>query len=326
MADSRHPPKFFITHSFKDKEFARRLADDLRAHGLDGFIDLYSLKPGKPIAKQISHGLEKCDVYVPVLSCDSLASPWCQEEIYAAIALSNERRRAGRPDIMPILVEDCEDKIPLFLRSRLYINFAGRYEEALQELLQQGFGVPPKPPPPSAPKPLPEAEKSSVQAQATPLQVVPPTSRRWVSPNISRPVTLLIAFLLLVVVGVFAFLLRSPSQEPSPVSPDIVQAFVVTRGTDSVETIQPGATITATVDQILHLKLAISPTEQKQVEGLSFIWLLCSRGKDPIAFRIGDPTMLYVVPRDLDSDCLTVNVEKGGALLQTERIFINIER
>jgi hypothetical protein len=49
-------PKFFITHSWKDIDFAKRLCDDLRANGLGGFFDAYSVKPGDIISAEITHG------------------------------------------------------------------------------------------------------------------------------------------------------------------------------------------------------------------------------------------------------------------------------
>lgn len=133
--------KFFITHLWKDIEFARKLCDDLSAHNLDGFFDAYSIKPGDMVAAEIQRGLEACDVYVPILSYASLASPWCEEEINAAITLGKMPGRNGRPRIIPLLIENCQDKMPVFLHSRLYIVFANRYDDALKELLTKGLGV-----------------------------------------------------------------------------------------------------------------------------------------------------------------------------------------
>ncbi len=132
-------PRFFITHSFKDADFARRLAADLHSCGLDGFFDIYSIKPGDDIASRIARGLEECDVYVPVLSLDALESPWCEREINTAINLSMERGRGGRPHIIPLVVRECT--VPILLRPLLHINFAGDYDEALHELLEKGFGI-----------------------------------------------------------------------------------------------------------------------------------------------------------------------------------------
>ena len=135
------PPKFFITHSWKDIDFARRLCDDLRKHGLDGFFDAYSIRPGDMVPTEIARGLEACDIYVPALSYAALKSPWCDEEINAAITLGKMPERNGRPRIIPILIENCQDKMSLFLLNRLYINFTNRYDDALIELLTKGIGV-----------------------------------------------------------------------------------------------------------------------------------------------------------------------------------------
>ncbi|MGE5265638.1 MAG: toll/interleukin-1 receptor domain-containing protein [Acidobacteriota bacterium] len=76
------PTRFFLTHSWKDIDFARRLRNDLAASGVDGFFDAVSIKPGDIISLEISRGLEACDIYIPILSYAALKSPWCEEEIH----------------------------------------------------------------------------------------------------------------------------------------------------------------------------------------------------------------------------------------------------
>lgn len=152
--------KFFITHSWKDIEFARRLFNDLTTYGLEGWLDDITLQGGHRLAEQINKGLEWCDVYLPIISRAALSSSWCWEEINAAIALANKRNRQGRPRIISILVEDCEDELPALLAARLYFNFTNRYDAALKELLTKGFGIALKP----------------VIAPPTPQVVTPPRS------------------------------------------------------------------------------------------------------------------------------------------------------
>ena len=135
--------RFFITHSSKDTDFARRLSDDLHSSGLDGFFDMYSIQPGDDFVARINKGLEECDVYVPILSHAALESPWCTEEINAAIALSNQPSRQGRPRIISVLIEDCVEDIPPLLRNRLYIDFTKAHLSALRKLLEKGFGIDP---------------------------------------------------------------------------------------------------------------------------------------------------------------------------------------
>ena len=102
------PPKFFITHSWKDIEFARRLFKDLQAHGVEGWMDDSVVRGGQRLAEEINRGLEGCDVYLPIMSPAALESPWCWEEINAAIALANRPGRKRKLTIIPIIAVKCE--------------------------------------------------------------------------------------------------------------------------------------------------------------------------------------------------------------------------
>jgi formylglycine-generating enzyme required for sulfatase activity len=134
-------PKIFLTHSWRNIEFARRLYSDLRAQGFELWFDDKTLKAGHRMAEEINRALLWCDVYIPVISRAALASEWCWEEINAAITLSMQPGRNKRPRIVTALVEDCAREMPPSLSARLYINFTDRYDEALRELLDKGFGI-----------------------------------------------------------------------------------------------------------------------------------------------------------------------------------------
>jgi hypothetical protein len=155
--------KFFITHSWHDVEFARRLTDDLRRHGLDGFFDLYAIKPGDNVVSKIDMGLKECDVYVPILSRAALKSPWCEEEINSAIMMSKQPTRVGKPRIIPVLIEDCASEMPVMLQTRLYLQFNNDYDMAFRDLLERGFGIAQVSEPALRPKPsLSQAQASSM--------------------------------------------------------------------------------------------------------------------------------------------------------------------
>lgn len=138
---SRRSPKIFITYSRKDEQFAHHLADSLRKYDLESFLDSYSIAPGENLTERIEEALATCDVYIPILSFAALKSPWCTEEINAAISLSNDSERRGRPSIIPVLTEECQSEMPVLLRSRSCIDFTNRFEEALGELTEKGFGL-----------------------------------------------------------------------------------------------------------------------------------------------------------------------------------------
>jgi len=64
-----------------------------------------------------------------------------RDEINAAIALSNDDTRNGRPKILSVLVEDCKSAMWPLLLGRLYFRFDGRYEAALNEFVERGLGL-----------------------------------------------------------------------------------------------------------------------------------------------------------------------------------------
>jgi len=135
------PIKIFVTYSHSNSSFARKLCADLHASGLQLFFDVESIKGGDRIAEKISEGLAECDVYIPILSFQALKSPWCRDEINAALASSNDPGRKGRPIIISVLVEDCRSAMWPLLQGRLNFDFGGRYDEAFRELLERGLDL-----------------------------------------------------------------------------------------------------------------------------------------------------------------------------------------
>lgn len=139
-------PKIFLTHSWRNIEFARRLYSDLRAQGFELWFDDKTLKAGHRLAQEVNRALVWCDVYIPIISRAALASEWCWEEINAAISLSMQPGRNKRPRIITVLVEDCASELPPSLAARLYVNFTNRYDDGFAELLDKGFELRAYPP------------------------------------------------------------------------------------------------------------------------------------------------------------------------------------
>lgn len=179
------PIRFFITHSWHDNDFTLKLTNDLRAHGFDGFLDVYSIKLGDDIPLAINRGLEACDVYIPILSSASLKSKWCEREINAALMLSGESARGGRPLLIPVLAEDCARNLPPLLKPILYIAFFNRYADALKDLLA-GLDVlrGSEPTTVVAPTPKPRIEKRSV-ARKTKTSIEKETQPATPKPSIA---------------------------------------------------------------------------------------------------------------------------------------------
>ncbi len=131
--NEEHGSKIFITHSWNDIDFARKLYDDLIAQGMLVWLDDKTLQVGHRMAEEINRGLEWCDVYLPILSKAALISPWCWEEINAAISLCNDASRGGCPRIVPVLAERCQ--LPAILKSRLYVDLTVDYATGFSKVV-----------------------------------------------------------------------------------------------------------------------------------------------------------------------------------------------
>src|SRR5512135_1402038 len=81
----------FISYSSKDRDFADRLYADLQAQGIRCWLDHKDLKIGDPIRHRIDEAIRLHDKLMLVLSKNSLASPWVEGEVEAA--LERERRQ-----------------------------------------------------------------------------------------------------------------------------------------------------------------------------------------------------------------------------------------
>lgn len=139
-----------------------------------------------------------------------------------------------------------------------------------------------------------------------------------------------LAVLLLMVAGITFLGKRIVSiLEPTPTpfaAQASVEAFLITKGEGPTVTIKPGTTTTATVEEIVGIKVEVSTASQEQEEALSFTWYSCRTGASPVLQRVGNPEMLYIAPSEPGSDCICVVIEKGGALLDRSEIFVDVQK
>jgi pSer/pThr/pTyr-binding forkhead associated (FHA) protein len=116
-------PSVFISYSHKDMDFVKGLAKDLRRDPLRVWFD-ERLRGGKEWVAQLQNAVNVFDVFVLVLSPDSVASPYVRDEI--------EWAKANNKVILPILYRECA--VPDDLKDIQYINFQENHREALSEL------------------------------------------------------------------------------------------------------------------------------------------------------------------------------------------------
>ena len=70
----------FLSHSSRDKEIVRPLAERLRKDGLRVCFDEWELRPGDSIPSKIQAGLEQSRVLVLCISANAFGSDWTQLE------------------------------------------------------------------------------------------------------------------------------------------------------------------------------------------------------------------------------------------------------
>jgi len=92
--------KVFVSYSRKDIDFAKRLTAELQKSEIDFWIDWEGIPPTVDWWKEIEKGIEEADVFLFLISPDSVKSKVCRQEI--DVAVKNGKR------IIPIVVREIE--------------------------------------------------------------------------------------------------------------------------------------------------------------------------------------------------------------------------
>jgi len=103
----------FISYSRINKEFALKLARELKAAGFPIWLDQLDIPTGTRWDDEIEKALRECGIFMVILTPASIASDNAKDEI--GYAIDHGKR------ILPVLLEDCE--IPLRLRRFQYVDF-----------------------------------------------------------------------------------------------------------------------------------------------------------------------------------------------------------
>jgi tetratricopeptide (TPR) repeat protein len=118
--------QIFISYKRQDKEFALKLAKDLKAAGINIWIDQMDIPPGEPWDNAVEKALDFCNHFMVILSPASVKSERVKDEI----AYAQEERKL----IIPVVIKEC--KIPLRIRRLNYIDFTSEHDSGLTKLLE----------------------------------------------------------------------------------------------------------------------------------------------------------------------------------------------
>lgn len=112
----------FISYSRVNKDFATKLAKELRSSGYPIWFDQFDIPTGSRWDEEVERALHECSIFMIILTPASTASENVKDEI--GYAIDHGKR------ILPILLEKCE--VPLRLRRFQYVDFTNKtYEEGL---------------------------------------------------------------------------------------------------------------------------------------------------------------------------------------------------
>lgn len=113
--------KVFLSHSHRDKSFARRLGALLRRHGHIVWIDEAEILVGDSLIAKIVEGIEFVDYVLAIISHASVRSAWVQCELDIASTREIEQKRVI---VLPVLIDNVA--VPTFLQSKKYCDLRSR--------------------------------------------------------------------------------------------------------------------------------------------------------------------------------------------------------
>ena len=117
----------FISYSRKDLAFVERLAKDLQSAGLGVWYDLSGLDGGARWGQEIQSAIQRSQIFVVVLSPNSIDSEWVEKEFMYANSLKRK--------IIPLLYQPCET--PMWFINLHFIDVQGpNYENHLWIILK----------------------------------------------------------------------------------------------------------------------------------------------------------------------------------------------
>ena len=135
--------KAFISHASDDKDrFVIDFAKKLTANGVDTWLDKWEMLPGDSLVDKIfEEGISEADIFIIVLSRNSVDRPWVQEELNAGFV----KRVSNKCKVIPIVLDDC--KVPECLQSTIWekIEDYNSYDESLRRILNSIFSLSDKP-------------------------------------------------------------------------------------------------------------------------------------------------------------------------------------
>jgi hypothetical protein len=137
-------PRAFISHASEDKDrFVLDFATQLRAKGIEAWLDRWEIKAGDSLVDKIfEEGIKNAEAFIVVISSHSINKRWVREELDSGVV----RKIDKSCRLIPVIIDDCE--VPQVLRHLKWVKIANlsNYEAELSEITSAIYGTSDKPP------------------------------------------------------------------------------------------------------------------------------------------------------------------------------------
>jgi hypothetical protein len=125
-------PKAFVCHSSLDRDVTFQLAEDLRKEGVQAWFAEWEIRGGDSLVDKINEGISGCDVFVVIISRNSLNSNWVRRELNAALI----RRIQDNARLIPVRLDDSQ--VPPLIQDLHWISLTD-YQAGFQNLVDDIF-------------------------------------------------------------------------------------------------------------------------------------------------------------------------------------------
>ena len=126
--------KVFISYATEDYDTARRVYDDLKAAGVEPWLDREDLLPGGKWKYAIRKAIRESDYFLTLLSGRAVSKRgFVQKEQKLAMEVADEMPEADI-FILPVRLDNCE--IPMSLEEIQWVDLFPSYEKGMSKIIQ----------------------------------------------------------------------------------------------------------------------------------------------------------------------------------------------
>lgn len=133
-------PKVFLSYTWDDSELARQIAESLMANGIDTWWDKWCISAGDSFRQKIDEGLDDCTHFLVLLTPNSLAKPWVNQEMDAGLM----RKLNAKSKFIPIRYRVSPAQLPALLTGMHSPEIVNPTDD-IQQLINDIHGISKKP-------------------------------------------------------------------------------------------------------------------------------------------------------------------------------------